>query len=794
MVALILLGAGLVLLLVLGYSYLAQRERLIVQAVREGGALAQSVAFQIEATLGRAEATVRQTGLTLGEQELRRAGSADLIHRTLEANPEMFGMAVALNPAMAAGSDFQILYGWRDGAGLSVLDRPAPDEDYRSEWFTAPCKLNQPVWIEPYYDEQAKVTMVTYSVPVMRGGKVAAVVTCDLSLAGIRGLLASLDLGKGSMAVLLSTRGTFIAHPDHSEIEMKQSMYSLADSQADPEVRRSLHELGKRMLSGQSGHMSYRRPFGDTLNVAHMNYLTIPCTGWALGIFQPEAQVLAPLVRLNRISMLVAVGSLVLLLIPALGIAWSITRPLQLLANATERLATGDFDAALPQVKSHDEVAQLTAAFEQMRRDLRHYIADLTETTAVKERMAGELSAAREIQMSIVPKLFPPLPNRPDIDLHAMLIPAQEVGGDLYDFALLDDEHLYIAIGDVSGKGIPASLLMAVGKTLMKSTVQTVRTPGRALAHVNHELAEDNETCMFITMFCGILNLKTGDFIYANAGHNPPLLVRQDGRIEALDERPSPALGACLGAAYQNHSRRLNPGDLLVLYTDGVTEAMSPTFEMFGDDGLLEFVRCEGHLDAKPLLENMALALHAHAAGAAQSDDITALVVRWRATMGALEAPVEDVSCPPDAVLNLRNSLEEFPLLVAWIEEQGSILELPPVVISNLNLALEEWVVNVIQYGYTDTLEHRIELQLWRDAAEVRVAIGDDGRPFDPTAHAAPDTSLPVAERPIGGLGIHFIRKTMDRFTYRRDDGHNIVTLAKAIQSPPQGQGEPAPC
>jgi len=481
-------------------------------------------------------------------------------------------------------------------------------------------------------------------------------------------------------------------------------------------------------------------------------------------------------------------------LIPALGIAWSITRPLQLLAKATERLATGDFDAALPRVRRHDEVAQLAEAFEQMRRDLRHYIADLTATTAVKERMAGELSAAREIQMSIVPKLFPPLPNRPDIDLYAMLIPAQEVGGDLYDFALLDDEHLYIAIGDVSGKGIPASLLMAVGKTLMKSSVQTMRTPGRALAHVNHELAEDNETCMFITMFCGILNLKTGEFIYANAGHNPPLLARLDGSIEALDERPSPALGACLGAVYQNHSRRLNPGDLLVLYTDGVTEAMSPTYEMFGDDGLLDFVRREAHLDAKPLLENMALAVHAHAAGAAQSDDITALVVRWRATMGILEAPVEVVSCPPDSVLNLRNSLEEFPLLVAWIEEQGSILELPPVLITNLNLALEEWVVNVIQYGYTDALEHRIELRLWRDAAEVRVVIEDDGRPFDPTAQAVPDTSLPVTERPIGGLGIHFIRKTMDRFTYRRDEGRNIVTLVKAIQSPPQGQGEPTPC
>ena len=546
---------------------------------------------------------------------------------------------------------------------------------------------------------------------------------------------------------------------------MKQSIFTLADAQTVPEVSRSLHELGKRMLSGQPGHTSYLRPSGNTMSLAHMNYLTIPCTGWAFGVFQPEAQVLAPLVRLNRISMLVAVGSLVLLLIPALGIAWSITRPLHLLVTATERLATGDFDAALPPVRRRDEVAQLAAAFEQMRRDLRQYIADLTATTAVKERMAGELSAAREIQMSIVPKLFPPLFRRPDIDLHALLIPAQEVGGDLYDFALLDDEHLYIAIGDVSGKGIPASLLMAVGKTLMKSTVQSTRTPDRALANVNHELAEDNESCMFITMFCGILNLKTGDFIYSNAGHNPPLLVRQDGRIEALDERPSPALGACLGATYQNHCRRLQHGDLLLLYTDGVTEAMSPTNEMFGDDGLLEFVQCNGQLNAKPLLEGMARAVEVHADGAAQSDDITALAVRYRATVAAPSAAVEVISQPPDAILMLRNHLEELPLMVAWLGEQGSALALPSILVSNLNLALEEWVVNVIQYAYDDELEHRIELRLWRDTDEVRIVIEDDGRPFDHTAQPAANTSLPVADRPIGGLGIHFIRKTMDRFT-----------------------------
>jgi sigma-B regulation protein RsbU (phosphoserine phosphatase) len=799
MVALILLGAGLVLLLVLGFSHVAQRRRLLDASAREGNTLALSLTSQMESSFGRAEAVVQQNALLLAAKAMDRAESAALIRRTLESQPLLLGMAVALSETAAAESDFQILYGWRDGADIAVQDRESPLQDYQHDWFLLPYHLKTGVWIEPYYDEQAGAAMVTYAVPVVREGTVVGVVTCDLSLAGIRGLLAALPLGERGMAVLLSRRGTFIAHTDRPALEMKETIFSLAEAQANQEVAQALQRLGRRMLSGAPGNMVYRRPYGNDMPMAHMYYAPVPSTGWALGIFRPQAQVLAPLVRLNQINALLAVASLALLLIPALGIAWSVSSPLRRLAAAAQRLATGDFDTPLPPVRTHDEVAQLTAAFEQMRHDLRRYIADLTATTAAKERIAGELSAAREIQMSIVPKLFPPFPSRPDIDLYAMLIPALEVGGDLYDFALLDDDHLYIAIGDVSGKGVPASLLMAVGKTLLKSTVQTVRAPGRALAHVNGELAEDNESCMFITMFCGILNLKTGDFIYANAGHNPPLLARQDGAIERLDERPGAALGACPGMAYANHSRRLNTGDFLVLYTDGVTEAMNPANSMFGEEGLVRHLRGEGHLAAKLFLEGLARAVHAHAAGAPQSDDITALVVRYRAApaapAGAAGAPPAAAAArPADAVLNLRNNLEDLALLAAWIEERGAALNLPPPLLASLNLALEEWVVNVISYAYTEPGAHTIELRLWREPDELRVTVEDDGRPFDPTAQAEADTSLPLEHRQVGGLGIHFIRKTMDRFAYRRENGRNVVTLAKAIAANPQSPETRRPC
>ncbi len=785
MATLILLGAGLVLLTLLSLNYIYQRRSILDTAVQEGAALTQSVVYQIESEFGRAEALVRQTALLLKEKPFERLACEDVIRRTLEDNPLLLGMAIALSPKEAEQSDFKILYGWRERNAVQVHDRKHPLQDYQHDWFHLPYYLRTPVWIEPYYDQDAQAMMVTYSVPAIREGEVAAVVTCDLSLGMIRALLNGLSLGEEGLAVLLSQRGAFISHPNH-QLEMNETIFSYAESMEDPEEVALLTQLGRDMISGVPGRLFYQRP--ATNEPSCIFYHAVPCTGWAFGVIKPERQVLAPLTRLNRMSALVALVGLALLLIPALGIAWSVATPLRRLTAAAQRIATGDFDTPLPAVRTRDEVAQLTGSFEQMRRDLRRYVADLTATTAAKERIVGELSAAREIQMGIVPKLFPPFPERSEIDLYAVLIPAQEVGGDLYDFALLDEDHLYVAIGDVSGKGIAASLLMAVGKTLLKSAIQSVRAPARALAQVNNELAEDNESCMFITLFCGILNIKTGDFIYANAGHNAPFLTRRSGHIECLDEAPSAPLGVRADMVYHDRVRRLDPDNLLVLYTDGVTEAMNQDKVMFGEATLLDYIQREGGKGARPFIEGLAEAVRKHANGEAQSDDITALAVRCCSRTDSHSQPLNKtipVQRDPDAAVSLRNDLKELARLTEWLEAQAAAMDLPPAWLMSVNLALEEWLVNVISYAYVDELEHAIELRLWRNEKDVVIQIEDDGQPFDPTAQAEADTSMPLEHRQIGGLGIHFIRKTMDRFTYAREQERNIVTLTKTIADNP---------
>jgi sigma-B regulation protein RsbU (phosphoserine phosphatase) len=778
--ALILGGAGLVLLAVLLVSHFDQRRRGIEEQRALADALTLAAVNHIEAQLGRAETAVQSAATAWELLPGDRASVTALIEQTLRAQPHLFGMAVAL-PETESGAGYRILYGFRDKGTIRVADRDRPDLDCMEDWFYLPCQLQRPVWSEPYFDPVSQTRMVTYSAPVRRAGRVVAVITGDLPLDWIHHMLGKLALGAGSEAVLLSKQGVFISHPDR-RVEMRETVFSLAETLATPEATAELNQLAWSMLLDQPGQRFYRRPLDGKR--AYINHRPVSSIGWAMAVIVPEQRMLAALARQTRINILVGAGGLLLLLIAAVAVAYSLAVPLRRLAVAARQLAAGEFDTPLPPVRRRDEVGRLTESFAAMRTDLRTYINQLTTTTAAKEKIASELAIAHQIQLGIVPKLFPPFPQRHDLDLYACLEPAKEVGGDLYDFALLDADHLYVAIGDVSGKGVPASLLMAVGKTLLKSSIQAVRDPARALVMVNNELAEHNDTCMFITAFCGILNFRTGDLAYANAGHNPPLVLRAGGTVETLRSKPGPALAAMPGSHYLNQSVRLEDGDALLLFTDGITEAMDPVNAMFGDDGLLALVRREHSAKTRALIEAIVAAVHAHAAGAEQSDDITLLAMRVAHYPDAKPA---EPSRAPDAQLTLANRREELDRLVGWVAELSERSAWPAPLVVNLNLALEEWFVNVVSYAFTDTAEHSVHFRLWHEGELLRLEIEDDGRPFDPTAHAIPDTAAGLEQRQVGGLGIHFIRRVMAGMTYRRHGNSNRLTLTARIPTPAPG-------
>jgi sigma-B regulation protein RsbU (phosphoserine phosphatase) len=269
-----------------------------------------------------------------------------------------------------------------------------------------------------------------------------------------------------------------------------------------------------------------------------------------------------------------------------------------------------------------------------MKGSLKDYIRKLTETTAAKERIDSELNIAHDIQMGLLPKKFPPFPARPEFDLYALMEPAREVGGDFYDFFPVDDTHLCIVIADVSGKGVPAALFMAMSMTLIRATAREGIPPDEVLFRVNNELSRENDSCMFVTTFCGILDTDTGELSYANGGHNPPLHIKHGGGVSWLPKSGSLMVGPMEGISYRRERLLMEPGDGLFLYTDGVTEAMNLQDEAFSDDRLERNLSALQGSGIREYVNGIMADIRSFTGEAPRSDDITMMMLRYNGKAG----------------------------------------------------------------------------------------------------------------------------------------------------------------
>ena len=331
----------------------------------------------------------------------------------------------------------------------------------------------------------------------------------------------------------------------------------------------------------------------------------------------------------NRIRLAIVLSALVLSIGSVIAIfgAKTISAPITELTAMTQRIAGGDFTQRIA-ISAKNEIGALAGSFNEMTRRLNESIENLKATTAAKERIESELKIAHEIQMSMVPKIFPPFPERNEFDIFATLVPAKEVGGDLYDFFFLDDDHLCFAVGDVSGKGVPASLFMAVTKTLFRATAATSIAPGEILARLNAEICRDNESCMFVTFFCAVLNIRTGQVDFSNGGHNRPYHLH-GGAPQALENPGGRALGIAEQSRYASGRLMLAPGEALLLYTDGVTEAMDASETFYSDQRLKRFLASHGDSSPGQMIGDLVGEVRQFVGAAAQSDDITVLALRY---------------------------------------------------------------------------------------------------------------------------------------------------------------------
>ena len=639
---LVLLGAGIVLGVVSLVSYTSARDLLEKQKQAEIAAATAATSNRID-VVGRAvEKITEGLAVTVDDTEPGPVRARVMLRQTVQDNDELYAAGIGYAPALY-GNFAPYAYdpsgqysGTAQGASgadhIVSTDLGQGGQAYDvGDWYQLPFQMGRAVWTEPYYQEGGgDVVLATYAVPVhLRDDKspVSAVVRGDISLFWLRRLLQNIDVGDGGYAFLISKNGTFIAHPDPSFI-MNQSIFSVAAARGDAQLR----ALGREMTAGGTGYVMFdglRSMKGD--GGSWLAYRPVSSTGWSLGIVVSDSAISADVVALNRIQWGIALVGIAALLVITLVIAGSITRPIRGLDAATHALASGDLDAPLPKAKGRDEIARLTTSFGQMRDDLERHIDELRESTAVQERMHSELRIAAGIQMDLVPRTFPPFPERHDLDLFATLVPAREVGGDFYDFVEVDGDRLCMAIADVSGKGVPAALLMAVGRSFLRSLVREGGSPVEVVRALNEEIAAENEASMFITMFLAVADLRTGEVRYASAGHNPPFHVTAEGAATQVPRVRGIALGARQGMVYDEGTLTMAPGDVLFLYTDGVSEAMDAGNVMFTEPRIGEELGTAvvGGASCESVVQHVLAAVRAHADGVEQFDDVTMLAFRY---------------------------------------------------------------------------------------------------------------------------------------------------------------------
>ena len=448
-----------------------------------------------------------------------------------------------------------------------------------------------------------------------------------------------------------------------------------------------------------------------------------------------------------------------------------VTKPIGKLAACTKNITeTGVFENQRISLKTGDEIEQLGKSFNYMLEKLESYIANLSRVTAEKERIGAELDIAKNIQASMLPCIFPAFPERREFDIYATMDPAKEVGGDFYDFFMVDERHLAIVMADVSGKGVPAALFMVIGKTLINDHTVPGKDLGEVFAEVNNMLCESNSEGLFITAFEGVLDLATGEFNFVNAGHEMPFILKAGGEFESYKIRPGFVLAGMENMKYRAGSITLGAGDKIFQYTDGVTEATNSENKLYGMDRLKAALNSVKNAAPAEILGAVKADIDKFVSGAPQFDDITMLCLEYKAKMGE------------GCVITVPAAAESIDKITEFINAELEKLDCPKKTQKQIDIAADEIFSNIAHYAY-ESKDGSAEIRLEKsdNPKAVTLTFTDSGIPYNPLEKPDPDVTLSADEREIGGLGIYIVKKTMDEVKYERKDGKNILSVTKYL-------------
>ncbi|KJV34288.1 SpoIIE family protein phosphatase [Luteibacter yeojuensis] len=611
----VLVGSAAVLVITGGLLLTHTRDQMLRQTEREAAAVADAAATRIQ---GRIDSVAKVAQVVAGVLGTRRDQAPSVIHDVLAVNPELVDVSAAFIPRDVnhlRPEDAPVAR--RDANGTLVAsDRLADPEPYWSApWFVRGLNCDHGCWQPPFRSAAHNETLIGYSVAIPgKDVPVIGVTDATISLGWLQTLLGDLTKPDHASAFVADANGEFLAHDWRSYIGTRGSK-PLLDA-----IARKQNPV--RITPEDGGRVS---------EPVWVYFVPVKGTRWVFGLSMPERRVLADLRRTYLVDGLLGVLALVGVAIITLVITRRLMAPLKVLANRAEDVARGDLDFELPEVRRDDDVGRLTRAFDQMRHQLAGHIETGQRIARDQARMASELEIARQIQLALIPEAHW-LAEDGRLEVHAALRPASAVGGDLYVYFTLGARHVCVMVGDVSDKGIPAALFMARTITLARTIATHARSPSDILGALNRELCKGNDTCMFVTLLCGVIETETGLLSLASAGHEQPVL-HAGGSAILVDVETGPALGLDREARYPVRVLSLLGGDTLLMYTDGVSEAHAGNQRLYGTHALLDSVaRIDEGANPGTYVERVLEDVDAYTSGAPAYDDIALLALTWHDT------------------------------------------------------------------------------------------------------------------------------------------------------------------
>ena len=623
----VVLFAALIFVVALGFQFYQSREAVRQEAISHASQILDKTSLRVEGILNRVEVASNMTKWLV----LRHPNKADSMfvysRGMLQNNPDFYNCSIAFEPEHFQDKG-RYFSAYTRYVGDSLRTTQGGSDNYQyffMDWYLMSTLLDKPCWTEPYVDFDVATNtseMVTSYCQTIKDkeGKKIGVINTSLSINWLSQTISMVKPYPNSYSIMIGRGGTYFVHPDTTKIT-RQTIFTQAMEHPDT----ALISLGHAMQRGEEG---MKKMFFNGKD-CYVFYKPLGQTGCSMAIVCPEEDIFGGFDRLRRAVMSIVVVGLLLMLYLFIRIITRELSPLRRLAREAETIASGQFDAVLPDFQRIDEIGQLSHSFGNMQQSLVKYIEELKETTAQKASIESDLRIASGIQMGMLPENFPTKADRDDVQIYASLTPAKEVGGDLFDFYFRDDK-LFFCIGDVSGKGVPASLFMAVTRSIFRTVSVHESMPNNIVTIMNTIIADMNKTQMFVTLFVGVLDLPTGHLHYCNAGHDAPLLIG-DG-IGELPCDPNIPVGFLPSWEYSLQEAQISTGTTIFLFTDGLTEAMDANYNQFQMERINDVASqalSQQQQEPHQLINKMTDAVHQFVGDAEQSDDLTMMAIQY---------------------------------------------------------------------------------------------------------------------------------------------------------------------